>query len=119
MNTYASLQKNFDYLERLDRQREQCEMTSEDKPSHQVTEDEDDKVVSIEKSISIFLKMAGGIPIADEDGLRGLGSKKTGIREPIILKTQRHKNGLGFIYRRYFQYPNRRYNPILWIRQKK
>jgi len=117
-NMEKALQKNFDYLEKMDREREQSEMNAEDKPTEWTSVSVQIHVVPMENSMKIFISMARGKPIADEQGLLGLGARQTGIRKPIVLKTQTRKNGLGFVYNRYRRYPNRRYSDIHWVKGK-
>ena len=114
-----ALQKNFDYLERLDREREQCEMNAEDKPTEWTSVKVEIRVIPIDNSMRIFMTLSRGKSVTDERGLLGLGARQQGIREPIRLKTQTRKNGLGFVFSRFRRYPNRKYAPIQWVSSKK
>lgn len=113
-----ALQKNFDYLEKLDREREQTEMNAEDKPSEWTSVRVEMRATPIDNSMRIFIIMSRGKPVTDERGLIGLGANQQGIREPIRLKTQTRRNGLGFVFSRFRRYPNRKYVQIQWVSNK-
>ena len=134
MNAY--LEKNMLLAEKLQEQREQNAMNTEDRPifggdfrvvieSSLLNADSNIQESVFEPSKKVICLMTAMVKNSLEEGeifdaFLPLGKYRQGIAEPIIIPFRKpgNKNGIGFIYNRMVRYPNRMRFAIRFILYK-